>query len=117
MYGSSKGADRMTKSYEIHQKWLDERFNHVNTVLDHISRAVEDLHDSHARCSSRCSVEMDEVYHRLREVEQKQAVKNGAEEHEKESKQAENITWQMIIALGTAASAIGVFVGYFMGKT
>jgi hypothetical protein len=35
---------------------------------------------------------------------------------EKENRQSENLTWQMIIALGTALSAVGAFVGYFIGR-
>jgi len=59
---------------------------------------------------------MDKVYHRLRTVEHKQAAKNGAAEREKENRQSENLTWQMIIALGTALSAVGAFIGYFIGR-
>lgn len=106
----------MTKYTETHQNWLDERFNHVNTILDHIKRTVEDLRDSHARCANRCVVEMGEVYHRLRELEEKQAVRTGAEEHRKASVQDQNVTWQMVIALGTAASALGAVLGYFVGR-
>lgn len=106
----------MEKSYGVHHGWLAERFNHVNTILDHIRTTLEELRDSHARCANRCTAEMNEVYHRLRDLEQEQALKNGVHAHKKESEQAKNLTWQMIIALGTAASAIGVFIGYAMGK-
>lgn len=106
----------MKKSYAVNHKWLNERFNHVNTILDHIRRAMSDLGDSQARCANRCNADMNEMYHRIRELEQKQALTNGANAHKKESQQAKNLTWQMIIALGTAGSAIGVFVGYFIGK-
>jgi len=106
----------MWESYEAQQKWLEERFNHINTILSNIQENLGELKEIHAACVNRCSAEMDKVYHRLRNVEHKQAAKNGAAEREKENRQSENLTWQMIIALGTALSAVGAFIGYFIGR-
>ncbi len=106
----------MTGSYETQQRWLDERFNHVKTILKNIQRTVEEVKESHNRCANRCGTEMGEVYHRLRDVEHKLAATNGAEEHKKEANRLRNLTWQMIIAVGTALSAVGAFLGYMMGK-
>lgn len=106
----------MWENSESQMKWLDERFNHINTILTNIQTAVAELKDMHALCVRRCSHDMDKVYQRLRNVEQKQAAKNGAEEHKRKSKEAESLTWQMIIAFGTALSAIGAFIGYFIGR-
>lgn len=97
-------------------RWLDEKFNHVDTILRNIQKVVEELKANQLRCVNRCSLEMSEIYHRLRKTEQKQAAYNGAQERQKISRQSQNVTWQMVIALGTALSAIGVFVGYFIGK-
>lgn len=97
-------------------KWLDERFNHINTILSTIQTTMAELKEMHGLCVKRCSSEMDGVYQRLRQIEHRQAVKNGAEEHHRKRKEAESLTWQMIIAFGTALSAIGAFVGYFIGR-
>ncbi len=106
----------MWESYEAQQKWLEERFNHINTILGNIQKSMAELKEIHAACFNRCNTEMDKVYSRLRQVEHKQAAKNGADEHEKQNRQSENLTWQMIIALGTALSAVGAFIGYFIGR-
>jgi len=106
----------MSGTYETQQRWLDERFNHVKTILSTIQRTVEEVKESHSRCANRCNTEMGEVYHRLRDVEHRLAARNGADEHKKEAKRSRNLTWQMIIAMGTALSAVGVFLGYMMGK-
>jgi len=106
----------MWESYEAQHKWLDEKFNHINTILGNIQKSMADLKEIHAACVNRCNSEMDKVYNRLRHVEHKQAAKNGAEESEKANRQSENLTWQMIIALGTALSAVGAFIGYFIGR-
>ena len=106
----------MPVAYEVQHRWLEERFNHINTILTNIQHKMTELKEIHSTCANRCNTEMDKVYHRLRNVEHKQAAKNGAEEREKESRQSENLTWQMIIALGTALSAVGAFVGYFIGR-
>jgi len=106
----------MTESYEAHQKWLEERFNHLNTILKNIQRTVDELKESRTNCIARCNTKMNEVYHRLREVERRQAAKNGAEEHKRDFIRSRNLTWQMIIALGSALSAAAIFVGYLMGK-
>jgi len=106
----------MWESYEAQHKWLDEKFNHINTILGNIQKSMAELKGIHAACVSRCNTEMDKVYDRLRNVEHKQAAKNGAEEREKQNRQSENLTWQMIIALGTALSAVGAFIGYFIGR-
>ncbi|MBI4965349.1 MAG: hypothetical protein HY913_18880 [Desulfomonile tiedjei] len=106
----------MWESYEAQQKWLEERFNHINTILANIQKNMSELKEMHSACVNRCNIEMDKVYHRLRHVEHKQAAKNGAEAHRKESIQSENLTWQMVIAMGTALSAVGAFVGYFIGR-
>ena len=97
-------------------RWLDEKFNHVDTILRNIQGMVEELKSNQIRCVNRCNLEMSDLYHRLRKIEQKQAAYNGAEERQKSARQSQNITWQMIIALGTALSAIGIFIGYFLGK-
>jgi len=106
----------MEQTHAEHQRWLDEKFNHVDTILRTIQSMVEELKANQLRCVNRCNLEMGDVYHRLRKVEHRQAAQNGAEERQKESKQSQNITWQMIIALGTAISAVGIFIGYFIGK-
>lgn len=106
----------MPKSYPINQHWLHERFDHVNTILEHIRLAVHELRDNQALCANRCKTEMNEMYHRMRDLEQKQALANGASAHRKESQQIQNLGWQMLIALGTVGSAIGAFVGYLIGK-
>jgi len=106
----------MWETSESQAKWLDERFNHINTILSNIQAVVAELKDMHVLCVRRCSNDMDRVYHRLRNVEQKQAAKNGAEEQRRKRQEAENLTWQMIIALGTALSATAAFIGYFIGR-
>jgi len=106
----------MSDAYKSHQRWLEERFSHVGTILDSIQRSVQELKQSHAHCSGRCNAEMGEVYHRLRDVEHRMAERNGAFAHEKEALQSRNVAWQMVIALGTALSAMGMVAGYLMGK-
>jgi hypothetical protein len=97
-------------------KWLDERFNHIKTILSTIQATMAELKEMHGVCVQRCNNEMEGVYQRLRQVEHQQAAKDGAEEHERKTREAENLTWQMIIAFGTALSAMGAFAGYFIGR-
>lgn len=106
----------MTEECRSRQKWLEERFNHVDTILSYIREAVEELKEDRIECAKRCNSEMSDVTHRLREVERKQARRNGAEEREKDSLQSRNVTWQMIVAFATALSTVGVFLGYLIGK-
>jgi|UniRef100_A0A7C4AQH0 uncharacterized coiled-coil protein SlyX len=101
---------------EMEKKWLDERFSHLATALDHIRQSIDELKDNQIRCVNRCSSEMRQVYERLRDVENRQAARNGAHEHERDARELRNIGWQMVIALATAASAIGAFLGYFVWR-
>lgn len=106
----------MTEECRSRQKWLEERFNHVDTILGYIRKGLEELKEDRIECARRCSLEMSEVTHRLREVERKQAQQNGAEEREKDSLQSRHVTWQMVVAFATALSTVGVFLGYLIGK-
>jgi hypothetical protein len=106
----------MAQAHAERRKWLDEKFSHIDTILHTIQSMVEELKANQLRCVNRCNLEMGEIYHRLREVEHQQAAQTGAEERQKESNQSRSLTWQMIIALGTAISAVGMFIGYFIGK-
>ncbi len=106
----------MTEEWDSRQKWLEERFNHIDTILSYIQKAVEELKEDRLECARRCGVEMSDMSGRLREVERKQTLKNGAEEHEKDSLQSRHVTWQMIVAFATALSTVGVFLGYLIGK-
>jgi len=107
----------MSDAIEMERKWLDERFSRLETVLDYIRQSLAELKDNQARCVNRCTSEMRQVYERLREAERRDASRNGAEEHERDARQLRNLSWQMVIALATAASAVGVFLGYFVGRT
>ncbi|MGB9618273.1 MAG: hypothetical protein ACP5M0_14355 [Desulfomonilaceae bacterium] len=106
----------MTETIEMERKWLDERFSHLDTVLDHIRQSLAELKDAQARCVNRCASERREMHERLRRVERRQAAQNGAREHERDARQLRNLSWQMVIALATAASAVGAFLGYFVWR-
>ncbi len=95
----------MTESVDIQHKWLEERFNHVNTVLGHIRETVD-----------RLSTQMTDMLTRVQETELKQAIQIGHEENRKHTQASQNLRWQMIIAFGTAISGVAAFIGYFMGK-
>lgn len=106
----------MADIIEMEKKWLDERFRHLDTVLDHIRQSLAELKDNQARCVNRCAAEMHQVYARLRDIERKEAARNGARKNQQDARQLRNLGWQMVIALATAASAIGVFLGYFVWR-
>ncbi|MCL5126103.1 MAG: hypothetical protein M1511_16700 [Deltaproteobacteria bacterium] len=106
----------MTDATDIQHKWLEERFNHVNTVLAHIRESVDHLRLTQAAFMNRCSTEMTDLIDRVRETERKQAIQAGHEENRKHAQATLNLRWQMIIAFGTAISGIAAFIGYFMGK-
>lgn len=106
----------MTEECRSRQQWLEERFNHVDTILGYISKSVDELKEERIECAKRCGVEMSEVTHRLRAVERKQARRNGAEERDKDALQSRHVTWQMIVAFATVLSSVGVFLGYLIGK-
>lgn len=106
----------MTEEWNARQKWLEERFNHIDTILSYIRKAVEELKEDRVECARRCAVEMGDMSSRMREVERKQTLQNGAEEREKDSLQSRYVTWQMVVAFATALSTVGVFLGYLIGK-
>jgi hypothetical protein len=106
----------MTDSVEIQQKWLEERFNHTNTILGHIRETVEQLRNTQIEFMNRCSIQMTDFLVRVQDIEHKQAVQHGHEESRKQSEASQSLRWQMIIGLGTAISGLAAFVGYFMGK-
>lgn len=106
----------MTDSIDIQQKWLEERFNHMNTVLAHIRETVDYVRETQIEFMNRCSIEMMDILARVQETERKQAVQAGHEENRKHTQASQNLRWQMIIAFGTAISGVAAFIGYFMGK-
>ncbi len=106
----------MSDAFEMERKWLEERFSRLETVLDHIRQSLTELKDNQVRCFNRCASDMHHVHQRLRDIERRDAVRNGAEEHERNMVQLRNLSWQMVIALATAASAIGAFLGYFVWR-
>jgi hypothetical protein len=103
-------------SLETHQLWLDERFSHMNTVLEYIRRSVDDLKQEHARCAVRCTEEMHHHNGRLRELEHSQAALKGADENNRRTQRSDSVTWQMVVAVATALSALGVCLSYVIGK-
>ncbi|MGP8281979.1 MAG: hypothetical protein ACLQT6_04625 [Desulfomonilaceae bacterium] len=106
----------MTDSIDIQHKWLEERFNHVNTVLGHIRETVDRLRETQIEFMNRCSTQRTDILTRVQESERKLAIQTGHEENRKHTQASQNLRWQMIIAFGTAISGIAAFVGYFMGK-
>lgn len=106
----------MVDSVEIQNKWLDERFNHINTVLSHVKDAVDKVRREQSRFITRCDCEMHSVSMRIREIERRHDEMTGAKKNMTESHNRQNLTWQMMIALGTAISALAATIGYFMGK-
>ena len=101
----------MSETWEIERKWLDERFSRLETVLEYIRQSLAEVKDNQIRCFNRCRSEMRSVHERLSAVERREAARNGAEEHERDIRQLRNLSWQMVIALATAASAVGAFLG------
>ena len=106
----------MTDSIDIQHKWIEERFNHVNTVLGHIRETVDHLRETQIEFMNRLSTQMADMLARIRETERKQAIETGHKENRKHAQDSQNLRWQMIIAFGTAISGVAAFIGYFMGK-
>ena len=106
----------MTEATDIQHKWLDERFNHINTILSHIRETVDHLKETQADFMNRSSIQMTDLLIRVQDTERNQAVQRGREENRRRTEPSQNLKWQMIIALGTAISGVAAFVGYFMGK-
>ncbi|MFA6223254.1 MAG: hypothetical protein WC647_13145 [Desulfomonilaceae bacterium] len=106
----------MTEATDIQHKWLDERFNHINTILSHIRETVDHLKETQADFMNRSSIQMTDLLIRVQDTERNQAVQRGREENLRRTETSQNLKWQMIIALGTAISGVAAFVGYFMGK-
>jgi hypothetical protein len=106
----------MTDTSDIQRKWLDERFNHINTILSHIRETVDHLKETQADFMNRSSIQMTDLLIRIQDTERHQAVQRGREENRMRTETSQNLKWQMIIALGTAISGVAAFVGYFMGK-
>lgn len=99
-----------------HGRWLNERFEHINTILNHVKDAVDKVREDQSRFIQRCECEMYSVGNRIREIERRQDEMTGARMNLDESQNRQNLTWQMLIALGTAFSAIAAIAGYFVGK-
>jgi hypothetical protein len=106
----------MKDPLQTHQRWLEEKFSHVNTVLDHIRKSVDDVKSSQEKCMTNCNSQLNSLHLRLLAAETRQAETRGAQDFVRDVKQSANVTWQMVIALGTALSGLAAFVGYFLGK-
>jgi len=106
----------MSDALDMEKKWLEERFSRLDTVLDHIRQTLNELKDNQSRCVDRCHSQMSRISERLRELEHGQAARNGAQEHEREARQTANVSWQMVIALASAASAMVAFLGYVLWR-
>ena len=106
----------MIDAIDIQTKWLEEKFEHINTVLGHVRDSVDKVREEQSRFITRCDCEMNSVNLRIREIERRQDEMTGAKNSMTESRSRQNLTWQMMIALGTAFSALAALIGYFMGK-
>lgn len=106
----------MIDSTDIRNKWLDEKFEHVNTILTHVKDAVDKVREDQSRFINRCDCEMNHVKTRLRDIERRHDEMIGVNKNINETRASRNLTWQMLIALGTGFSALAALVGYFMGK-
>jgi hypothetical protein len=106
----------MNENIPMNHHWLEERFNHINTILGHIRETVDHLRETQAEFMNRCSTQMADLSVRVQKAEHNQAVQLGYEENHHRYEASQNLRWQMIIAIGTAISGAAAFVGYFMGK-
>ena len=106
----------MNQDTSVNSQWLDERFNHVNTILVHIRETVDLLRETQAEFMNQCSTQISDLSARVQKAEHKQAVQFGHDENHLRYEASQNLRWQMIIAIGTAISGAAAFVGYFMGR-
>jgi len=113
---TAKEAFTVSDTFELEKKWLEERFNHLDTVLNHVRETLHELKDSHSRCVNRCAAEMAGISDRLWDLERSQAARNGVREHRRDARQSANVNWQMVIALASAASAAVALLGYVLWR-
>ncbi len=106
----------MIDAIDTRNKWLEEKFEHINTVLGHVRESVDKVREEQSRFITRCDCEMNSVSMRVREIERRQDEMIGATKSVTESRSRQNLTWQMMIAVGTAFSSLAALIGYFMGK-
>lgn len=106
----------MIEAADIQSKWLEEKFEHVNTLLGHVRDSIDKVREEQSRFITRCDCEMNSVSMRIREIERRHDEMTGARIGMTDSHNRQNLTWQMMIALGTAFSALAALIGYFMGK-
>jgi hypothetical protein len=106
----------MTDALDIQNKWLAEKFEHINTILNHVKDSIDKLRDDQSAFICRCDSEMTQMGMRLREIERRHDEMKGGDKNRNELQTRQNLTWQMLIALGGLFSALAAIAGYFMGK-
>ncbi len=103
-------------SNDIQAKWLDERFEHINTMLAHVRDSVDKVREDQSRCINRCDYEMNAFNTRLREIERLQDEMAGAGRNKVECRDRQSLTWQMVMAIGAVFSAMAAVITYVVGR-